>query len=127
MADNFIAGAIKKPGALHTDLHVPQGKKIPAGKLAAAAKASGKLGERARFAQTLEGLRPKADRAAAVAKTVAKRRPKKKAPAEEETEATNPPQGEGPKSEGGAKLKFGSPEWRAKYGHPKKAAAPVGQ
>ena len=54
---NFIQGAIKKPGQLHRDLGVPQGKKIPAGKLAAAAKKPGKVGQRARFAETLGGLR----------------------------------------------------------------------
>ena len=31
---NWIAGAIKKPGALHKDLGVPAGKKIPSAKLA---------------------------------------------------------------------------------------------
>jgi hypothetical protein len=56
MAKNFIKGAIKKPGALHAELGVPKGKKIPAGKLAKAAKAGGKLGQRARFAETLKGL-----------------------------------------------------------------------
>jgi hypothetical protein len=55
----FIKGAIKHPGALHKDLGVPQGQKIPAGKLAAAAKKSGKVGQRARFAETLRGLNKK--------------------------------------------------------------------
>lgn len=32
MANKFIAGAIKHPGALHRDLHVPQGDKIPLSK-----------------------------------------------------------------------------------------------
>lgn len=59
MAKNFIKGAIKKPGALHEDLGVPKGKKIPAGKIAAAAKKPGKVGQRARFAQTLSKLRSK--------------------------------------------------------------------
>jgi hypothetical protein len=54
---NFIQGAIKHPGALHRELHVPQGKKIPEGKLRAAAKKGGTLGRRARFAETLKGLR----------------------------------------------------------------------
>lgn len=57
MADEkkkFIQSAIKHPGALHRQLGVPQGQKIPANKLAAAAKAGGKLGERARFAETLK-------------------------------------------------------------------------
>ena len=55
-APKFIAGAIKKPGQLHRDLGVPQGKPIPAAKLAAAAKKGGKVGQRARFAQTLGKL-----------------------------------------------------------------------
>ena len=50
---NWIKGAIKHPGALHRELGVPQGQKIPASKIAKAAKAGGKLGERARLAQTL--------------------------------------------------------------------------
>lgn len=56
MAKKWIQGAIKKPGALHAQLGVPQGQKIPAKKLAAAAKAPGKLGKRARLAQTLKGM-----------------------------------------------------------------------
>jgi hypothetical protein len=52
---NFIKGAIKKPGALHKELGINPGKKM----LKKAAKASGKLGERARFAETLAGLRAK--------------------------------------------------------------------
>ena len=55
--DNWIAGAIKRPGALHRALGVPQGKKIPAGKIARAAKAGGRLGKQARLAQTLGKLR----------------------------------------------------------------------
>ena len=57
MAKKFIAGAIKHPGALHRDLGVPQGQKIPAGKLAAAAKKGGKVGERARLAETLKSFK----------------------------------------------------------------------
>ena len=53
---NWIKGAIKKPGALHRDLDVPQGEKIPASKLAAAAKKDGKVGQRARLAQTLKKM-----------------------------------------------------------------------
>lgn len=53
---NWIGGAIKHPGALHRELGVPQGQKIPAKKLSAAAKKGGKLGRRARLAQTLKGL-----------------------------------------------------------------------
>lgn len=52
----FIQSAIKKPGQLHRDLGVPQGKKIPVGKIKAAAKRKGKVGQRARFAMTLRGL-----------------------------------------------------------------------
>lgn len=59
MAKNWIAGAIKKPGALHKELGVPEGKKIPAKKLEAAAKKPGKEGKRARLAETLKGLRKK--------------------------------------------------------------------
>lgn len=54
---NWIAGAIKKPGALHKQMGVPQGQKIPASKLAAAASKPGKLGQRARLAQTLKGFK----------------------------------------------------------------------
>lgn len=54
---NWIAGAIKKPGALHKELGVPAGKKIPASKLNAAAKKPGKEGQRARLAKTLKGMK----------------------------------------------------------------------
>ena len=57
MAKNWIAGAIKKPGALRKSLGVKEGEKIPAKKLAAAAKAPGKMGQRARLAQTLKGFK----------------------------------------------------------------------
>lgn len=53
---NWIAGAIKKPGALHAELGVKQGSKIPAAKLAAAASKGGKEGQRARLAETLKGF-----------------------------------------------------------------------
>lgn len=55
----WIQNAIKpsKKGALHKELHVPMGKKIPAKKLNAAAKKGGKIGQRARLAKTLKGLR----------------------------------------------------------------------
>jgi len=52
----WIQAAIKRPGQLHRDLGVPAGKKIPAKKLAAAAKRKGKVGQRARLAQTLRRL-----------------------------------------------------------------------
>lgn len=54
---NFIKSAIKKPGQLHRDLGIAQGKKIPAKKLEAAEKKGGKVGQRARFAETLKKLR----------------------------------------------------------------------
>lgn len=56
---NFIQKAIKKPGALREQLGAKKGQKIPAKKLAAAAKKPGKLGQRARFAQLLGKLRKK--------------------------------------------------------------------
>jgi len=52
----FIKGAVEKPGALHWQLGVSEGQKIPAKELAKAAHAPGKLGERARLAQTLKKL-----------------------------------------------------------------------
>ena len=57
MAEKWIQKAIKKPGALKSSLGVKKGEKIPAGKLAKAAKAPGKMGQRARLAQTLRGFK----------------------------------------------------------------------
>jgi len=54
---NWIAGAIKKPGALRKELGVKEGKTIPKKKLAAAAKKPGKLGQRTRLAETLSKLK----------------------------------------------------------------------
>lgn len=54
---NWIAGAIKRPGQLHRDLGVPQGKNIPDSKIAKAAHGSGKVAERARFAERLASMR----------------------------------------------------------------------
>ena len=51
---NWIAEAIKKPGALKKSMGVKKGEKIPASKLASAAKKPGKMGQRARLAQTLK-------------------------------------------------------------------------
>ncbi len=62
MAKKFIKSAIRHPGALHRDLGVPKGKKIPPGRVAAAAKEGGVVGRRARFAQTLGKLRHKKSR-----------------------------------------------------------------
>lgn len=53
---NWIAGAIKHPGALKRELGVPAGEKIPAKKLEKAAHAGGKLGQRARLAETLKKM-----------------------------------------------------------------------
>jgi hypothetical protein len=58
MAKNWISKAIRHPGALHKQLGVPQGQKIPAKKLSAAAGKGGTLGRRARFAQTLASFHP---------------------------------------------------------------------
>jgi TolA-binding protein len=52
----FIQAMHLKKGALHKELGVPQGKKIPEGMLAKAAKAKGKLGQRARAAEMLRSL-----------------------------------------------------------------------
>lgn len=54
---NWIQTAIKKPGALRESMGVKKGEKIPAGKLAAAAKKPGKMGQRARLAQTLKKMK----------------------------------------------------------------------
>jgi hypothetical protein len=54
---NWIAGATKNKGALHKNLGVPQGEKIPAAKLKAAAAKGGKIGKEARLAETLKKLK----------------------------------------------------------------------
>lgn len=56
MAD-WIKGAVKHKGALHKELGVPMGKKIPESKLEKAEKSPGKLGKRARLAETLKGFK----------------------------------------------------------------------
>jgi hypothetical protein len=53
----WIKDAIKKPGALRKALGAKEGEPIPAKKLAAAAKKPGKLGQRARLAQTLKKMK----------------------------------------------------------------------
>lgn len=54
---HWIAGAIKHPGALHHELGVPQGEKIPAAKLAKARHSSNPtLRRRANLAKTLGRL-----------------------------------------------------------------------
>lgn len=59
MAKKWIQNAIKKPGALHKELGVPMGKKIPEGKLKSAAKKGGTEGKRARLAETLKSFHKK--------------------------------------------------------------------
>jgi len=53
---NWIANAIKKPGALRRTLGAKSGHKIPTGKLAAAANKKGVTGKRARLARTLRSF-----------------------------------------------------------------------
>ena len=57
MAKKWIQGAIKKPGALRKSLGMKAGATIPAKRLNTAAKAGGKLGQRARLAKTLKGFK----------------------------------------------------------------------
>ena len=59
MAEKWIQKALKPStkGALRSALGAKEGKPIPAKKLAAAAKKPGKMGQRARLAQTLKGLK----------------------------------------------------------------------
>lgn len=59
MAEKWIQKAIKpeNTGKLRARLGVPQGKTIPAKTLNKAAKAPGKLGQRARLAKTLKGFK----------------------------------------------------------------------
>jgi len=54
---NWIQDAVKKPGALRSALGAKKGHPIPAKKLEKAAKAPGKMGQRARLAKTLKGLK----------------------------------------------------------------------
>lgn len=63
---NWIANAIKKPGALHAELGVKKGNKIPAKTLAKAAKKGGVEGKRARLAETLKGFHKKEHSAEAI-------------------------------------------------------------
>lgn len=56
---NWIAGAIKHPGALRKELHVKKGEKIPEKKLESAEKKGGVLGKRAQLAETLKGFNKK--------------------------------------------------------------------
>ncbi len=57
---NWIAGAIKKPGALHKELGVKKGEKIPESKLKKAEHSKNpKLKKRAVLAETLKGFKKK--------------------------------------------------------------------
>lgn len=56
MAKKWIQAMHMKKGALHEEMGVAKDKKIPAKKLASAAKKGGKLGKRARLAKTLKKL-----------------------------------------------------------------------
>lgn len=56
----WMKGAVKHPGALHEELGVPQGQKIPAKKIKAAEHSGNPLEEkRARLAETFAKYRPK--------------------------------------------------------------------
>lgn len=60
MSKNFIQGAIKHPGKLHRDLHVPQGKKISSKKLEKAEHSKDPhIRREANLARTLKKLRSK--------------------------------------------------------------------
>ena len=57
MAKKWIQGMHMKKGALHSELGVPQGQKIPAAKLNKAAHSTNPtLKKRATLAKTLKGL-----------------------------------------------------------------------
>ena len=59
MAEKWIQKALnlKTKGSLRAELGAKPGKPIPEKKLAKAAKAPGKLGQRARLAETLKSLK----------------------------------------------------------------------
>lgn len=60
MSKNWIKGAIKKPGALHRELHVKEGEKIPAAKLKKAEHSKNPTErKRANLAKTLKGFHKK--------------------------------------------------------------------
>jgi hypothetical protein len=56
MAKHFIKEMHLKKGALHKDLHVPLGQKIPEKKLKSAENKGGIVGKRAHLAETLKGM-----------------------------------------------------------------------
>ncbi len=57
MPDKWISDAIKNPGSLRSELHAKPGKNIPEKTLKKAEHAGGKLGKRARLAETLKGFK----------------------------------------------------------------------
>lgn len=57
--EKWIQEMHMKKGALHKELKVPEGKKIPKSKLKAAEKKGGIEGKRAHLAETLGKLRKK--------------------------------------------------------------------
>jgi hypothetical protein len=60
MAEKWIQGAIKHPGALRKSLHVKEGEKIPEGKLKKAEHSKNpKTAKRARLAETLKKMHKK--------------------------------------------------------------------
>lgn len=60
MSEKFIQKMHMKKGALHKELHVPEGKKIPAKKLEKAEHSKNPtLRKRAVLAETLKGLKKK--------------------------------------------------------------------
>lgn len=57
MAKKWIQGMNMKKGALHRQMGIPMHENIPSGLLSAAAKKPGKIGSRARLAQTLKKMK----------------------------------------------------------------------
>lgn len=71
--EKFIQKAIKKPGALHKQLGVPEDEKIPKSKLEAAAKKGNtKVAKRARLAMTLEKMHHKGPKTGGAGKSKSK-------------------------------------------------------
>ena len=63
MAKHWIKGAIKRPGALHRALGVPEGQKIPADKMAKARNSKNpRIRREAALAGTLAGMHHKKSR-----------------------------------------------------------------
>jgi hypothetical protein len=56
MSNKWIQDAISKPNSLKKALGVKKDEKIPVKKLNAAAKESGKIGQKARLAKTLRSF-----------------------------------------------------------------------